>query len=294
MFPIQLNDLKILKLPVLLWAYLILDANALLAQFEDAGEGATVSHPLVGVLEPWKSIHVACSEQGLIEQLFVKPGDRVQAGSIVAQLDSKLSEIQLDIAAAQAASKGRIETARAEVELLEKKVHSIRQAREKKYSTQSELDRAEAELKISRSRLQSELDGGEILDLQVRKTEELLRQRKVISPIDGVVEKVFKSPGEFVSPNAPEVVRIVDVSKLRASFFLQVEEMDTLKVGSRLEVELSGKVRRNALVEHIAPFADGESGLVEIHVLVDNAEMRVWDARCRLLVSPKNAEATGK
>jgi len=252
------------------------------------GQSPNPTNPLIadqnpeGVLEPWKTSSVACPEQGLLEILLVKPGDRVKEGAILGQLDSTLSEIQLQIATSQATALGRIETAKAEVELADKKVRSIQQAREKKFSTQSELDRAEAEYKISRSRLQAELDESAIMQLQSRRMEELLRQRKIISPIDGIVEKVLKSPGEYVSPTSPEVVRIVDISKLRASFYLQVQEIENLQIGSKLEIEITGGRIKKGTIDYIAPYADGESGLIEVQLLIENPELKIWGSRCVL------------
>jgi len=184
-----------------------------------------------GVLEPWKTSNVACAESGLLEKVFVKPGDRVKSGDILAQLDMALADIQLTIAQAQSDARGRIDQIRAESELAEKKVRSIQQAREKLHSTQSELDRALAELKIVEGRLRTEQDESEVLRLQAERMERLIEQRKIITPIDGIVVKILKSPGEYASPNSPEVIRVVDIAKLRASFFLQLHEIGAIQVG---------------------------------------------------------------
>lgn len=267
----------------------VLNAPSTLGQTPSQSNSIIADQRPEGVLEPWKTSSVACPEQGLLATLMVKPGDRVKAGAILGQLDSTLSEIQLEIASTQASAIGRIDTAKAEVELAEKKVRSIQQAREKKYSTQSELDRAEAEYKISLSRLQAELDESAIMQLQSRRMEELLRQRKIVSPIDGIVEKVLKSPGEYVSPTSPEVVRIVDISKLRASFFLQVQEIENLKIGTKLDVEITSGRNKTGTIDYIAPYADGESGLIEVQLLIDNPEMKIWGSRCTLkLISIEN------
>jgi HlyD family secretion protein len=247
-----------------------------------------------GVLEPWKTSNVACAESGLLETVFVKPGDRVKSGEVLAQLDMTLAEIQLDIARAQADSRGKLDQVRAEAELAEKKVRSIQQAREKKHSTQSELDRAIAELKIIEGRLQAELDESQILILQADRMEKLLEQRKVVTPIDGIVEKISKSSGEFVSPNSPEVVRVVDISKLRASFFLQLHEIESLKVGSKIKVDVAGGGKKVAVIEHIAPFPDGGSGLIEVQVLVENPEMKIFGSRCSLLLEPSANLISGR
>jgi len=247
-----------------------------------------------GVLEPWKSSNVACAESGLLETVFVKPGDRVKAGEVLAQLDMTLADIQIDIARAQADSRGKLDQVRAEAELAEKKVRSIQQAREKKHSTQSELDRAIAELKIVEGRLQAEKDENQVLSLQADRMEKLLEQRKVVTPIDGIVEKISKSSGEFVSPNSPEVVRVVDISKLRASFFLQLHEIESLKVGSKIKLDVAGGGKKVAVIEHIAPFPDGGSGLIEVQVLVENPDMKIYGSRCSLLLEPSTNLISGR
>lgn len=247
-----------------------------------------------GVLEPWKTSNVACAESGLLETLFVKPGDRVKSGEVLAQLDMALADVQLAIAEAQSESQGKMEQVQAEAELAEKKVRSIQQAREKKHSTQSELDRAIAELKIVEGRLQAEKDESQILSLQAERMEKLLEQRKVTTPIDGIVVKLLKSPGEFVSPNSPEVVRVVDISKLRASFFLQLHEIASIKVGSKIKVDVAGGGQKAAVVEHMAPFPDGGSGLIEVQVLLDNPEMKIFGSRCTLLIEPSANLVSGR
>lgn len=251
---------------------------------EHIGSPYTDSNP-EGILEPWKTCKVSCSEQGLLDCVYVKLGDRVQPGQVLAQLDQRLNKIQLDIATAQASASGRIQMARAEVELAERKIRSIEQAREKKYSTQSELDRAEAELKISRSRLQAEEDEAHILSLQAKRIEILLQQRQIVSPLSGVVEKIFKAPGEYISPNSPEVVQIVDTSKLRARFFLQLVERQGLIPGASVRLKLSDRQITDGIVENIAPIAAGESGLIEVQVIIENPEMEVWNSSCVLLLS---------
>ena len=247
-----------------------------------------------GVLEPWKTSNVACAESGLLETVFVKPGDRVKSGEVLAHLDMALADVQLAIAQAQSESQGKMEQVQAEAELAEKTVRSIQQAREKKHSTQSELDRAIAELKIVEGRLQAEKDESQVLSLQAERMEKLLEQRKVTTPIDGIVVKLLKSPGEFVSPNSPEVVRVVDISKLRASFFLQLHEIASIKVGSKIKVDVAGGGHKAAVVEHMAPFPDGGSGLIEVQVLLDNPEMKIFGSRCTLLIEPSANLVSGR
>lgn len=270
---------------LMLTCCVLANSSDLLAQKQSSSPLVANQQP-EGVLEPWKTSNVACADSGLLETVFVKPGDRVTSGDVLAQLDMALADVQLAIAQAQSDSQGRIDQVRAETELAEKKVRSIQQAREKMHSTQSELDRAVAELKIVQARLQAEQDESEVLRLHAARMGKLLEQRRISTPIDGIVVKLLKSPGEYISPNSPEVVRVVDISKLRASFFLQLHEIASLTVGSTIKVDVAGGGHRAAVVEHIAPFPDGGSGLIEVQVLVENPEMKIFGSRCTLLLQP--------
>jgi multidrug efflux pump subunit AcrA (membrane-fusion protein) len=80
------------------------------------------------------------------------------------------------------------------------------------------------------------------------------------------------------------VLRIVDVSRLRASFFLQVKEVEGLPKDRVVHVRLADGRESIATVEHISPVADGESGLIEVRVLIDNPELKILGSRCALLL----------
>ncbi len=237
-----------------------------------------------GVLEPWKISNVASIEPGLLEKIHVKLGDRVSAGEPLAEIESSAVRIQLAIAEAQAAAMGRQMSARAELQLNTRRAQAIEKARENNYSSQTELERAQVDLQVSEGRLTSEIEEQEILRLQVARLKQQLKQRTVVAPINGVVVEFHKELGEFVSPTSPEVLQIVDVSRLRASFFLQVHEVLGLPTDGKVRVRLNDGHVTEAAVEHVSPVANGESGLIEVRVLIDNPELKILGSRCALLL----------
>lgn len=236
-----------------------------------------------GVLEPWKICDVASAEPGLLEALLVQLGAEVKTGQPVAKVESSALETQLRIVEAQATASGRQMAAAADVELNRRRVDALQSAREKRFSSQTELERAQADLAISQGRLAAETEEAEVLRLQVARLKHQISQRIVTAPIDGMVTEFHRELGEFVSPTRPEVLRIVDVSRLRASFFLQVDEVDGLPRDGKVRVRLGSGQISPATLEHVAPVADGESGLIEVRVLIDNPELKILGSRCALL-----------
>ncbi|MEZ6136963.1 MAG: efflux RND transporter periplasmic adaptor subunit [Pirellulaceae bacterium] len=237
-----------------------------------------------GVLAPWRVSDVACVETGIVDEIAVSIGEYVQPQAVLARLESKSIELQLMAARAQAASTGRRDAASAEVELNQRRLEAIRNARHLQHSSQSELDRAEADLKISQGRLASEVEERHVLQLQVERLSQQLQQRTIVAPFAGVIVELHKEVGEFVAPNSPEVLRLVDISKLRTSFFLHEHEVRAIAKSPHCQVRLGDGSQVTATVEHIAPVADGESGLIEVRVLVDNPDAKILGARCSLLI----------
>lgn len=245
------------------------------------------NHSPDGILEPWKVSDVACAESGIVDAILTEIGKHVRAGEPLASLDTDSVELQLLIAIAQADSNGREQSVRSDVELNQRKVSAFREARQNQYSSQLELERAIAELSVSQGRLLAELQDREVLRLHVKRLQKQLEQHTIVAPIDGIVVQIHKQLGEFVAPTSPEVVRIVDVSKLRASFFLRIEEVETLENETSVRVRLHNGQVVPATVEHIAPFADSESGLIEVRVLIENQDHRIRSSRCTLLLEPE-------
>ncbi len=130
----------------------------------------------------------------------------------------------------------------------------------------------------------AEIEEQEVLRLQVARLKHQIQQRTVVAPIHGIVTKFHRELGEYVSPTAPEILQIVDVSRLRASFFLQVVEVESLPKSGRVRVRLDAGKETMAEVEYVSPVSDGESALIEVRVLIDNPDMKILGSRCALLL----------
>ena len=237
-----------------------------------------------GVLEPWRTSEVACSESGLLQQVFVKIGDRVEIGDRLAELKSESIRLQLQMAETQVSAVGRIETAKAEVVLNERKVAAFTEARRKDFSSQMELERAAMDLATARGRLKTEIEEREILELRAAQLRQVLQDRLIVAPIAGQVTLIHRESGELVAANVPEIVRIVDVSKLRARFYLTENEVEHLHKDRSAKVELANGKQVTATIEDIAPVADKESGLIVVSMLIDNLNSDIRSSRCTLLI----------
>ncbi len=190
--------------------------------------------------------------------------------------------MQLETARVQAAAEGRLITAAGEVAFYKRKLEMLSQMRHKNQANELEEERARVD-PLGRSRYQAELDEKKVLELQVRKLEEQLEERTIKAPIDGIVIKLHKAVGEFVAANTPQVARIADVSNMKAMFYLTDDEVRRLPKDRKIQVRIStGKVVP-ARFDYVLPYANDESGLIEMQVIVENPQDEVLGSRCQLV-----------
>jgi RND family efflux transporter MFP subunit len=256
--------------------------TAAVAQSPVGSLGSSSASP-DGILRPWKEADAATAESGLIRKFFVRVGDVVQAGQPIAELDCEALQIQLDTARLQAESQGRLATAQAEVTLYRRKLELLAAMHQKNQSNELEQERARVDLQMAEGRLQSELDDKSVLRLQVQRLEQQLAERTIKAPLSGVVIKLHKEIGEFVAANTPQVARIADVSRLKAQFYLTDEEVRRLPQDKKLSVRVSNGRALEAIFDYVLPYANDESGLIEMQVLIDHPNNDVLGSRCQLL-----------
>ena len=238
--------------------------------------------------KPYRVIEVAAAEPGRVANVSVQRGDTVVAGQTLLQMDSAILEATRTVVAAQAAGKARIDGLKVEHDLQLRRLDQFESLAKDGLGSSEELYRARADEQIALANLREAQELKEQQQLKVAEIEARIAARRVVSPIDGVLTDVSKEPGEFVSAAAPEVATIVDLSRLRASFFLPTELARVLSAGQPARVLLVGSQQvADGTIEHVSAVTDAQSGSVRVDVVIENQDQR-WRSgiRCRLLTRP--------
>ena len=93
--------------------------------------------------------------------------------------------------------------------------------------------------------------------------------RTVRSPIAGVVTELHKQVGEFVAPNDPDVLALVELDPLLARFSIPLSEASSLREGQPVRIEFSlSKLIAEGVVDHVAVVTDAESQTVQVTVSI--------------------------
>ena len=281
----------IVRASLILFALLV--ACAISSMSLGQTKSSASSSPMIyeGFTEPKYDIMVAASEIGRLASLDVEVGDRVAQGQVLGGLEDALQISSVRIAKRQTEMSGELEAAKAEADLQQLRVQSLRQLASESMARPDELKRAETDLRIAEARDLAAKEQLTLRRLELERYQLQLERRKIRAPMDGVISQIFHQPGEYITPSDPAIVRLLVIDKLFAVFNVPVEDTKTIRPGTPVNVFLRSRSKTlEASVTSVAPDIDGESGTVQIRVELDNAygDLLVGD-RCTLRLSPKSA-----
>jgi RND family efflux transporter MFP subunit len=228
-----------------------------------------------GLTEPVKKIALASDESGIIQAIHVSEGDLVTAGQSLVQLNDDLQKVQLELAEHLAQSKAECVAAEESYMKRKRVCESIQKLRAGNVANESELLRAELEMSIAFAKWKTAQDELTARQIELERARVTLENRQIKAPIDGVVARIYREIGEFVSPINADVMILIDDSQLNAVFNIPTNEVKSLKVGQEVSVEIANFGTVNGRVDSIGFVVDAESQTVSVKILIDNSERRI-------------------
>ncbi|MCA9244972.1 MAG: efflux RND transporter periplasmic adaptor subunit [Phycisphaerales bacterium] len=231
---------------------------------------------IVGLSAPSRDALLSIDFDARIHDIRAREGQCVDTGAPLIQFDDETQRIRCEVARFQAEStldldlaKIRVDHAEAELKRIEgltgstsaKELLDARLAAEAAHIEQSiaQLKHAQAER-----------------DYQLQK--QLLAERTLTAPFEGLIALVEGEVGETVSRGAP-IVRLVKLHPLTVTFSCPLEIAQGLSRGQPvdLRVPLPGAAARVGNIEFVSPVVDPASQMVTVRVTVGN-DAHDWPA----------------
>lgn len=238
--------------------------------------GAAHAQVHTSVTEPLEWSRVAANEQGVLQSLLVREGQRVVRGQPLAWLDRRELESAKRLAELKAASQAAVMVAQADLELKRRQRDNLLQVQQSGHANPFEVDQALAMYSKAEAQLQLAQEEIAQQQLEVERLQALIERRGVHSPIDGWVVELHRRPGEFVSSAEPHVATLVRLDRLRVRFYLQPGTIEHLQVGSDVAIEVAPDWRLiQAKIDFISPIIEAKSGLIRLDVLIDNEPLQL-------------------
>ena len=153
------------------------------------------SRAVAGRVEPARTVDIAFQVPGQTISLYVEPGDKIDEGDVIAELD----QADFDLA---------VDRAQASFDLAKSEFERARSLAERGVAADARLDTARAQFAQA--------------DVALREAKRRLSQTRIVAPFDAIVARTFVEEYINVTSAAP-IARLQDVSEMRIMISLPEE-----------------------------------------------------------------------
>ena len=258
-----------------------------------------------GSIMPYEEVVVYPRVAGQLTNYSVYPGDRVESGQVLAQLDATERSTELAGARAEAnamntsllASQAEVEEQtqeidrlQAELDYLELRGDRFKTLAEEGAISQDEYDIVASQIEAKESAIQGAQAMRSRLAAQVEQERARVEQARagvdtaavlegyttLTSPVSGLVQDRMVDPGVVVQPNMG-VLMIGDYSRVRLQANVSQQDAGYVRVKMPIEAQVPGATEKpvTGQITSIFPKTNSDTRTVVVEALIDNPEERL-------------------
>ena len=218
---------------------------------------------LTGTVTSPQVAQVSTSVGGLVEEVHIDSGDRVESGAPLVTLDRELEALEL--------KQERAAVAEAEAELADarRRLAEAERLAADRNIPQSEVRSREAEVRIGAAALDR-------LRARADRQAERVARHAVSAPFAGVVSRKLTAPGEWVDPGTP-VAELVAMDGLRLDFPAPQAYYSRIDTDTPVAVSLEALANnpREARVAATIPVSDPQARTFTVRVHLERDEVPI-------------------
>jgi len=208
-----------------------------------------------GVIKPMTGaeVRVGSRVSGVVQRLYVRIGDRVAKGQLLAELDDR------DLAARRREAAAALELAQANLDYANADLARKRELHATALLAPSELDVSRRAFAVAEQQV-----AGARASLQFATTQ--LGYSRIVAPIAGVVSSVSTQEGETVAASfaAPTFLTLLDLERLEVWAYVDETDVGRIRTGqrARFTVDTYGSTEFEGVVTTIYPKAEIRDNVV--------------------------------
>jgi RND family efflux transporter MFP subunit len=228
------------------------------------------------VIEPHQVVKLSSPVVGVIARLDVDRGDIVHQGQILGKLEDGVEAAALELAKAHATNEYISKSMQARLEFLRSKYKRANDLYAKAVGSQAALEEADAAAKVAEQQLKEAELNREIAYMQIKHDEEVVNQRTLRSPIEGIVVERLLQPGEYRNEQTP-ILALAQIDLLRVEVFVPTPYYGRIQTGSKAQVRPEEPIRgvHTATVTVVDRVLDAASGTFGVRRALPNADLRL-------------------
>jgi HlyD family secretion protein len=228
---------------------------------------------------------VSSKVTGKVVEVMVEEGMKVKEGQILARLDSSNVSASLRLSEAQVeSSRKALEETKAGLQQAEKEFRRVSELALNKIANQSDLDRAEADVKTFQARFAKQLADVTVAERELDLWKQQVDDTIIRAPFAGIVTSKNAQPGEMISPisagtgfTRTGICTLVDMNSLEVEVEVNESYINRVQPGQAVTAALNAYPEWQIPCKVIAiiPAADRQKATVKVRVSFDNLDPRI-------------------
>lgn len=237
-----------------------------------ARPAATRGHACL--IEPFQRVELRSVVEARIVAMHVDRGSEVRKGQVLVDLDSAHERAALEGARYRSVMEGEIKGAEGRVEAAKEKLARRELMVKERFLAPQDRDDTRSELQVAEANRTQAMDNRRLAQIEQTRLGELVEQRRLRSPINGVVTERLQQVGEIAQAGetARAVLRLAQIHPLRVEVVLPVALYGKVARGAKVMVEAEAPVsgRYEATVQVVDKVIDSASGTFGVRLELPN------------------------
>lgn len=245
------------------------------------------------LIEPSRVVRVNSGVEGVVDAIFVDRGDSVGKGQVVARLKADVDRASAAAAQARADNVHAVRAAEARAAYL----NSVSERSEgiRAHLARDKVEEARANADAAAEERRAAAQDQRVAQLEYVRTQRILTEKTVYSPVNGIVTERAMSAGEYRGPSTSHILTIAQINPLNVEVFAPIAQLGSVNVGDMVaifpEEPVGGKYM--AQVKVIDRVFDAASGTFGMRLELPNPGNTLpAGLRCRLEIAAKPAPRT--
>lgn len=233
----------------------------------------SVSLNYVGTVDSKNMTNYSFKSSGKLSKLYVKEGDKVSAGDIMAQIDVQDISLQLDASSASLSSaRENIKKAEDQLDYNEQQVSKMEALYKSGAISKDQLDQVELQRDISQSTYAQANSQYESAFADYSSKQTLMSESAIYAQESGIVASVSFEEGERVGASDPVVT--LRSSDQIVNIGIAQGDLKNVKVGALATVDVDG-TKAHGKVESIDEIPDSSTRTYKAEIRVDGGQYKL-------------------
>ncbi|EAJ5672824.1 efflux RND transporter periplasmic adaptor subunit [Campylobacter lari] len=209
--------------------------------YEVKKQDITQSIEAIGEVYAKTQVDVGAQVSGQITKLYVKLGDHVNEGDLIAQIDKDKQQNDLDITKAQLESaKANLESKKIALDIATKQYQREQKLYDKKATSLENLENLKNTFYALRANVADLKAQTTQLEISLKNAQKDLAYTTITAPSKGEIINIAVEEGQTVNANqnTPSIVRLADLSEMEIRMQIAEADINKISVGKKVKFSI--------------------------------------------------------